>query len=188
MLRSNLGVLLAGCAAIAVGVVGGWTALALMSTKAPLIEPTETISTQDPSVRAPSPIGAEERPAVPPPVSFTATGVHHGKAGSGLGPNRRLDRSYWSRSRRDLRMRRRPLRPHCLAKGCRQQERLRYTSNRERQTHLLRHMGRWLDLRSGEERPLQRRTQANRLGQIAGCWLHGQQTIQRNVRLEATHR
>ena len=49
MPRSNLGVLLAGCAAVAVGVVGGWTALALKSTRAPLIELTETISTQDPS-------------------------------------------------------------------------------------------------------------------------------------------
>ena len=69
MLRSNLGVLLAGCCAVAVGIVGGWTALALMSTRAPLIEPTKTISTQDPSVRAPSPIGAEERPAIRPTPS-----------------------------------------------------------------------------------------------------------------------
>src|SRR4029077_14920970 len=69
MLRPNLGVLLAGCAAVAVGVVGGWTALALMSTSAPLIKPTETISTRDPSVRAPSPIVAEERPAIRPTPS-----------------------------------------------------------------------------------------------------------------------
>ena len=69
MPRSNLGVLLAGCAAVAVGIVGGWTALALKSTRAPLIELTETISTQDPSVRAPSPIGAEERPTVRPAPS-----------------------------------------------------------------------------------------------------------------------
>ena len=49
------------------------------------------------------------------PVSVSATGVHHGKTRCGFGPNRRLDRSYWSRSCRDLRMRRRPLRPHCVA-------------------------------------------------------------------------
>ena len=69
MLRSNLGGLLAGCAAVALGLVGGWTALVLMSTRAPLIAPTETISAQDPSVRAPSPIGVEERPAVRPAPS-----------------------------------------------------------------------------------------------------------------------
>jgi uncharacterized protein (DUF2147 family) len=66
MLRPKLGVLLAGCTAVAVGVVGGWTALALMSTRAPLIESTKTISTQDPSVRAPPPIAAEELPAIRP--------------------------------------------------------------------------------------------------------------------------
>ena len=69
MPHSNLGVLLAGCAAVAVGIVGGWTALALMPTRAPLIELSETISTRDPSVRAPSPIVAEERPAIRPTPS-----------------------------------------------------------------------------------------------------------------------
>jgi uncharacterized protein (DUF2147 family) len=69
MPHANLGVLLAGCAAVAVGIVGGWTALALMPTRAPLIELSETISTRDPSVRAPSPIGAEERPTVRPAPS-----------------------------------------------------------------------------------------------------------------------
>jgi len=46
MLRMNLSVLLAGCAAVAVGIIGGWTALALMSPRMPaLAEPSQTVST-----------------------------------------------------------------------------------------------------------------------------------------------
>jgi len=68
MIRSNLGLSLAGCTAVAVGIIGGWTALALMRARIPAVEaPAETVSAQPPAMPQPSP---EKSPAPTlPPVT-----------------------------------------------------------------------------------------------------------------------
>ena len=64
MLRSKFGLIFGSCAAVAVGVVSGWTALALR-TPAPQA-PVEAVSSQVPVHRAPAPAAADEAPPPPP--------------------------------------------------------------------------------------------------------------------------
>jgi uncharacterized protein (DUF2147 family) len=64
MLRSKFGLIFGSCAAVAVGVVSGWTALALR-TPAPQA-PVEAVSSQVPVHRAPAPAAADEAPTPPP--------------------------------------------------------------------------------------------------------------------------
>ena len=70
MANTNLSLLLGGCAAIAVGVVGGWTALAL---KAPAPVPAESVAAEAAAPRPTNPAVADEvaRPpkAAPAPAS-----------------------------------------------------------------------------------------------------------------------
>ncbi len=65
MLRSKFGLIFGSCAAVAVGVVSGWTALALRTPAAQ--EPAEAVSRQVPDDRAPAPAAAPEAPSAPPP-------------------------------------------------------------------------------------------------------------------------
>src|SRR5215470_11586135 len=66
MIRSNLGLSLAGCTAVAVGIIGGWTALALMRARIPAVEAAaETVSAQPPAMPQPSP-EKSPAPALPP--------------------------------------------------------------------------------------------------------------------------
>jgi uncharacterized protein (DUF2147 family) len=70
MIRSNLSLPLAGCAALAVGIIGGWTALALMPAKTPAVEaPAESVPTQQSATTQPSPEKSSAPPAkaTPPP-------------------------------------------------------------------------------------------------------------------------
>ena len=71
MLRSNLGLLSGGCAAVAVGVVGGWTALAL---RAPALQqPVEAASSQISGVRGPAAAAPDAgTPAQPPTPPIAA--------------------------------------------------------------------------------------------------------------------
>jgi uncharacterized protein (DUF2147 family) len=75
MLRLNVGLLLGGCAAVAVGMVGGWTAPALKATRTPAVEgPAETVSTQP--LRTAPPAADESQaapPAVAPPIPPAST-------------------------------------------------------------------------------------------------------------------
>jgi uncharacterized protein (DUF2147 family) len=64
MLGSKFGLIFGSCAAVAVGVVSGWTALALR-TPAPQA-PVEAVSSQVPVHRAPAPAAADEAPPPPP--------------------------------------------------------------------------------------------------------------------------
>jgi uncharacterized protein (DUF2147 family) len=68
MLRSSPSLLLAGCAAVAVGIVGGWAALTLMPTRTSSLEaPGETVSSQPPPMSQP-PANADQ-PAIAQPAS-----------------------------------------------------------------------------------------------------------------------
>ena len=70
MARTNLGLLLIGCAAISVGLVGGWTAMAL---KAPAPVSTEPIAADTAALRPTNPAAADEaaRPAKAAPAPAT---------------------------------------------------------------------------------------------------------------------
>jgi uncharacterized protein (DUF2147 family) len=64
MLRSKFGLIFGSCAAVAVGVVSGWIALALRTPAAQ--EPAEGVSRQVPDHPAPAPTAADEAPSPPP--------------------------------------------------------------------------------------------------------------------------
>jgi uncharacterized protein (DUF2147 family) len=75
MLRLNVGLLFGGCAAVSVGIVGGWAAPTLMMTRTPAVErPAEALSTQPP--RTPPPPANESQAASPilaSPIPPTST-------------------------------------------------------------------------------------------------------------------
>jgi uncharacterized protein (DUF2147 family) len=65
MLRPNVRLIFGSCAAVAVGVVSGWTTLAL---RTPAVEQSaEAVSRQVPDHPAPAPTAADEAPSSPPP-------------------------------------------------------------------------------------------------------------------------
>ena len=65
MPRPNLGLMVAGCAATAIGVLSGWMALALLPRHAPVMEqPAETVSSAP--ATTPAPASADEPPTPPP--------------------------------------------------------------------------------------------------------------------------
>jgi uncharacterized protein (DUF2147 family) len=69
MMRSTLSLSLAGSAAVAVGIIGGWTALALMSARTPAVEaPAETGLTQQSATMQPPPEKTSAPPATAPPL------------------------------------------------------------------------------------------------------------------------
>lgn len=82
MLRLVVG----GCAAIAVGVVGGWTAMAMLPKRAPVAQqmaeaetprlsgPAPVAADERPAGKAPAPIAAVPAPAAPPKAAVPATG------------------------------------------------------------------------------------------------------------------
>ena len=70
MARTNLGLLLIGCAALTVGLVGGWTAMAL---KAPAPVPTEPIAADTAALRPTNPAAADEAARPPKAAPAPAT-------------------------------------------------------------------------------------------------------------------
>jgi uncharacterized protein (DUF2147 family) len=73
MLRSNVRLIFGGCAAVAAGVLGGWTALAFLPERGPAVEPPDVAtSIQDLGARAPAPAAAGESPAARPPAPAIA--------------------------------------------------------------------------------------------------------------------
>jgi uncharacterized protein (DUF2147 family) len=65
MFRPNVRLIFGSCTAVAVGVVSGWTTLALRTPAAQ--EPAEAVSRQVPDHPAPAPTAADEAPSPPPP-------------------------------------------------------------------------------------------------------------------------
>jgi uncharacterized protein (DUF2147 family) len=92
MLRSRFGLIFGSCAAVAVGVVSGWTALALRAPEAQ--QPAEVVvSSQVPAHRVPAPAAAAETPSAPPtptavlpPVSSTEKPVTRERIATASGP------------------------------------------------------------------------------------------------------
>src|SRR5262245_47241370 len=70
MPRSNQGLLLAGCAAVAVGVMTGWTALTMMpSQTSPIEAPGGTVSSEPSPVSQPAADnGSPSQPAIAQPA------------------------------------------------------------------------------------------------------------------------
>jgi len=91
MLRSKFGLIFGSCAAVAVGVVSGWTVLAL---RIPAVkQPAEAVSRQVPDHPAPAPTAADEAPspppspvAPPPSVSSTEKPVTRERSATASGP------------------------------------------------------------------------------------------------------
>jgi uncharacterized protein (DUF2147 family) len=87
MPRTSLGLVLSGCAAAAIGVAGGWTAMAL---RAPAPAPAELASIEAPAPRAPAPVAADEmaRPATKsaPPVVAEKAGPLPQRTAAASGP------------------------------------------------------------------------------------------------------
>jgi uncharacterized protein (DUF2147 family) len=91
MLRSKFGLIFGSCAAVVVGVVSGWTALAL---RTPAVkQPAEAVSRQIPDHPAPAPTAADEAPsappspvAPPPSVSSTEKPVTRERSATASGP------------------------------------------------------------------------------------------------------
>jgi uncharacterized protein (DUF2147 family) len=91
MLRSRFGLIFGSCAAVAVGVVSGWTALAL---RTPAVKQSaEAVSRQVPDHPAPAPTAADEAPsappspvAPPPSVSSTEKPVTSERSATASGP------------------------------------------------------------------------------------------------------
>jgi uncharacterized protein (DUF2147 family) len=91
MLRSKFGLIFGSCAAVAVGVVSGWTVLAL---RIPAVkQPAEAVSRQVPDHPAPAPTAADEGPspppspvAPPPSVSSTEKPVTRERSATASGP------------------------------------------------------------------------------------------------------
>lgn len=88
MIRTNLGLLFGGCAAVAVGVAGGWTALAL---RAPALPEPEVVSAQASGLRTPNPATDDEvpsarPPAAPVPPAATAKPAPRERAAAASGP------------------------------------------------------------------------------------------------------
>jgi uncharacterized protein (DUF2147 family) len=72
MPRANLGLMVAGCAATAIGALSGWMALALLPRQAPGLEPpVQTVSSAP--VAVPTPASADEAPAPAPTPAPAAT-------------------------------------------------------------------------------------------------------------------
>jgi Uncharacterized protein conserved in bacteria (DUF2147) len=91
MLRSKIGLIFGSCAAVAFGVVSGWTALALRTPAAQ--QPAEAVSREVPEDRAPAPAAAPDAPSAPPPpaallpsVSPTEKPVTRERSATASGP------------------------------------------------------------------------------------------------------
>ena len=160
MLRSNVRLIFGGCAAVTVGVVSGWTALAL---RAPAVEqPAVAVSRQVPDHRAPAPAAGAEAPSAPPTpapplpsVSSTEKPVTRERSATASGPT-----GVWidhtGRGAVEItECAGRLCAAHRLAQGHRPQERLWHPGHRQCQARRQGHLGRRLDLRPRPEREVQ---------------------------------